>query len=316
MSGLLTHYVGWRCVFLVSAPLGLVTVALMLALLRGAEWRHAQGESFDLSGALLYCAALPLVVLGFTQLTALWGLPLVVAGLAGLVLFVRHELRAAAPLLDLSLFVTNLTFRYSNLATLFNYAAASATGFLLSLYLQAVRGMNPRDAGLVLVSQPVVQAVFSPLAGRLSDRVDPRTLASAGMGLCCTALALLAFLGAATPLALLLGILVVMGLGFALFSSPNTNAVMGSVERRSFSIAAAILSTMRSLGQASSLGLITVVLSVFVGSVAVASAPPAALLRSIHTAFAIFSLLCFAGIFASIARGRRAGPPTASSGAS
>jgi MFS family permease len=242
------------------------------------------------------------LLFGLTEVRSTWGAPLLLGGGALLLLFIRQQLRSPPPVLDLSLFATNLTFRYSILATLLNYAAASATGFLVSLYLQTVRGMSPRDAGLVLMSQPIVQAIFSPLAGRLSDRVPPRTLASLGMGLCCGALALLAFLGAQTPLPYLLAFLVVMGLGFALFSSPNTNAVMGSVDRRSYSLAAATLATMRSLGQASSLGVITVILSMFVGAVAVAAAPPLLMLRSIRTAFAVFSVLCFVGIFASLAR--------------
>jgi EmrB/QacA subfamily drug resistance transporter len=302
VSGILTHYIGWRSVFLVTVPLGLAPVILMVTLLRNTEWRFAEGESFDLRGALLYCFAVPVLLFGLTEVRSTWGAPLLLGGGALLLLFIRQQLRSPPPVLDLSMFATNLTFRYSILATLLNYAAASATGFLVSLYLQTVRGMSPRDAGLVLMSQPIVQAIFSPLAGRLSDRVPPRTLASLGMGLCCGALALLAFLGAQTPLPYLLAFLVVMGLGFALFSSPNTNAVMGSVDRRSYSLAAATLATMRSLGQASSLGVITVILSMFVGAVAVAAAPPLLMLRSIRTAFAVFSVLCFVGIFASLAR--------------
>lgn len=303
VSGLLTHYLGWRSIFLLSVPLGLATIVLVAVVLRGTEWAYARGERFDLRGAMLYCVSLPALVWGFSKCVQLSGVVSLAAGIVGLVLFIVLELRTTPPVLEVSLFVRNIAFRYSNVATLLNYAAASATGFLISFYLQYIRGMNPRDAGLVLVCQPVVQTILSPVAGKLSDRIAPRTLASAGMGLCCVALGALSLLTETTPLPVVLAILGLMGSGFGLFSSPNTHAVMASVPPRSYSIASAMLATMRAVGQAGSLGVITVLLAVFVGSVPITSLAHVPLMHAMRVAFPVFALLCLLGVFASLARG-------------
>jgi MFS family permease len=186
-----------------------------------------------------------------------------------------------------------------------HYAVTYAVGYFLSLYLQSVRGLGPRDAGLVLVVQPCFMAVLSPLAGRLSDRVEARWLASAGMVVTAAGLGVLLGLGAATPLALVIVALVLLGVGFALFSSPNTNAVMGSVEPRQYGVASATLGTMRLVGQMLSMGFAAMLLSVYLGGRAVTPDAHPAFLAAQRTAFLVAAGVCFAGVFASLARGRR-----------
>ena len=148
---------------------------------------------------------------------------------AGLAAFVAREKRARHPLVDINHFRSNSVFAFSNLAALINYSATSAAGFLLSLYLQYITGLSPQKAGLILIAQPAMMAVFSPLAGRLSDRIEPRYLASAGMAISAAGLFLLSFIGRGTGIPFVVAALLVLGFGFALFSSPNTNAVMSSV---------------------------------------------------------------------------------------
>jgi Na+/melibiose symporter-like transporter len=186
---------------------------------------------------------------GFSRLPSLFGLSLTAAGILALAGFVLFELRAKAPLLDLRLFRTNRIFAFSNLAALFNYSATSAVAFLMSLYLQYIKGLPPQKAGLVLVAQPIIMALSSPLAGKLSDRSEPRLIASVGMALSAAGLLLFSFLRAGTGFGFIVGSLVCLGLGFGLFSSPNTNAVMGSVDRSQLSLASGFLATMRFTGQ-------------------------------------------------------------------
>jgi MFS family permease len=176
--------------------------------------------------------------------------------------------------------------------------------FLLSLYLQQVRGFSPQDAGLLLVIQPLVQAALSPLAGRLSDRIEPRTVASIGMGLTFVGLVLLAFIGAATRIVYVAGCLVFLGLGFALFVSPNTNAIMSSVERRIYGVAAAMVGTMRQLGMTFSMGIVMMILALYLGQAEVGSQSAGQFIGSMRASFMVFAVLCFGGIFASLARGR------------
>ncbi|MFB3818392.1 MAG: MFS transporter [Candidatus Methylomirabilales bacterium] len=301
LGGVMTQHLGWRTLFLANLPLGL-SIALLLAWRLRGEWAEARGESFDLVGTLVLAATLTLLMLGTPEVGRAGGW-LLLPGAIGLVAFVLWERRARHPLLDPALFTESPVFAFSNLAALINYAATFAVTFLLSLYLQVVKALSPQAAGLILIAQPLVMAACSPFAGRLSDRVQPRTVASAGMGLTALGLALLTALGPATPLPAIMATLGLLGLGFGLFSSPNTNAVMGAVERRYYGVASATLGTMRLTGQMVSMGLASLVFALALGRVPIAAARPENVLQSLRAAFLLFTLLCGLGIFASLARG-------------
>jgi len=174
----------------------------------------------------------------------------------------------------------------------------------LSYYLQFIRGLDPQQSGLVLIAQPVVMAVFSPVAGRLSDRIESRILASAGMAVASAGLLWLSFTGQGSHILLVIGALVVLGFGFALFSSPNTNAIMSAVEKRYYGVASATLGTMRLTGQMLSMGTAILIFTLFIGDAKVTAAVKDELQPAIRTAFIIFSAVCFLGVFASLARGR------------
>jgi EmrB/QacA subfamily drug resistance transporter len=303
IGGMLTQYLGWRAVFLINVPLGLVVLAA-LWLKMPLEWAECRGEPFDWRGSLGYSLMLTAFMLGFTWLPARRGAVMLAAAAAAFVLFVRRELRAPYPIFQARLARKNAVFAFSNLAALINYSATFAIGFLLSLYLQYIKGFTPRGAGLVLIAQPVVMALFSPLAGRLSDRLEPRVVASLGMGLCAAGLLAFTWLGQASSLVSIVANLMLVGLGFALFSSPNTNAIMGSVEKKSYGVAASTLGTMRIVGQMLSMGIATLVFSLFIGKARIVPANYTLFLNSMRVSFIIFCALCCCGVFFSLARGR------------
>ena len=238
-----------------------------------------------------------------TQLPDLAGAVLIALGVVGFVGFGAWELNAKNPVLNLALFRGNRTFTFSNLAALIHYAAVFAVSFLLSLYLQYIKGLSPQQAGLILIFQPAVQFLFSPAAGRLSDRVEPRILASAGMVLTAVGLLLLVLLSPATPLWAIVAILTLMGFGYALFSSPNMNAIMGSVERRFYGVASGMLATMRLIGQVLSMGIATLLFALFLGRVEITPDLYPLFATSTKVAFAVFAILCIIGVLASLARG-------------
>jgi EmrB/QacA subfamily drug resistance transporter len=310
LGGLLTQQLGWRSVFWVNVAMGAIAAAVAAWGLVG-EWRESPGDRLDLPGAALYGAGLCALMYGLARLPSAVGGACAAAGLVALAAFVAWERRAEHPLLDLALFAENRVFAFSNLAALINYAATFAVGFLLSLYFQSVRGLGPQAAGGLLTAQPLVMALLSPMAGRLSDRTDPRLVASSGMGIIAAGLALLALVGSATPLAFVVACLLLLGAGFGLFSSPNTNAVMGSVEKRSYGVAAATLATMRLVGQMLSMGVASLVLALFVGSEATAPFRGASFVTGMRVAFVLYSLFCVAGVLASLARGRAGYRPVA-----
>jgi len=311
LGGVLTQQWGWRSIFYLNVPLAAVIAALAAWKLQG-EWRAGDGEGFDWAGSVLYGLGLVALIYGFSRLPSALGAALTLAGILVLALFALWEGRARTPVLELSLFRRNPAFTFSNLAALINYSATSAVGFLLSLYLQSVRGVSPQQAGLILLAQPVVQALFSPLAGWASDRVEPRIVASAGMGLTVVGLALLYPLASSTAIPYIIGVLALLGFGFALFSSPNTNAVMSAVDRSHYGVASATLATMRLTGQMLSMGIVMLIFALFMGGTAVTPQTAPRFLTSVRAAFSVFVVLCFLGVFASLARGNiRAQPAPA-----
>jgi MFS family permease len=253
---------------------------------------------------VIYAVGLMALMQGFSRLPDLIGVALLAVGILGLGLFGVWELRSSHPVLDLRLFRGNRTFTFSNLAALINYSATFGVGFLLSLYLQYIKGMNPQQAGLTLIAQPAMQALFSPLTGRLSDRVEPRIVASSGMALTMVGLLTLTRLTADTPISHTVGSLLLLGLGFALFSSPNTNAIMSSVPKRHYGVAAGTQGTMRLIGQVFSMGIVTLVFSLIIGQVEIKPEYYAGFMTSVQIDFVVLSALCLGGVFASLSRGK------------
>ena len=303
LGGILTQHLGWRSIFFLSAFLGLAVIGVVLWKLKG-EWTGAKGERFDFVGSVIYSLGLVALVYGFTLLPAISGVWLIVGGAIGLSAFTRWEMRTRSPVLDISLFRNSKAFTFSNLAALINYSATFAVAFLISLYLQYVKGFNPQGAGLILVAMPAMQAIFSPLAGRLSDRIEPRLIASAGMTLTTVGLIIFIFLNEKTPLELIIGNLILIGFGFALFSSPNTNAVMSSAPNTAYGVASATLATMRQVGMVFSMGITMLMFALYMGRVQITPEYYSLFQESMKTSFIIFAVLCFGGIVASLARGK------------
>ncbi|MBN2237913.1 MAG: MFS transporter [Bacteroidales bacterium] len=302
-GGILTQYFGWRSIFFFVVPLGLIAIYFVLTKLKN-EWADSKGEPFDWIGSGLYAIALSFIMLGFPRLPKVAGITYLLIGILFLLVFIWYELRSKYPVLDLHIFQSNITFRYSNLAALINYSATFAVAFLLSFYLQYFKGLDPQSAGFVLVAQPVIMTIFSPWAGRLSDRIDPRIISSAGMSVSALGLGLLAFISTKTSLVHLVLVLMLLGMGFALFSSPNSNSIMSSVDRKHLGIASASLGTMRMIGQMLSMGIAMMLFAFYIGQHKIDSSNLDQLLKSLQTAFIIFAFLCFLGVFASLARGK------------
>ena len=303
LGGFITQLLGWHHIFTITAGIALLAVVLVLTMVKEQEVDQ-KGEPFDGRGAVMYGISIFALIYGFTILPTLPGFLLIGIGTLLLVIFIQYERKQAYPVFNVKLLFSNKTFRLSSLAALINYAATYPIGFLLSLYLQEVRGFDARYAGLILIVQPVVQAVLSPLAGKLSDTVSSRYLASGGMMLITLVLLAMSFL--ITPSTSMVAVLVMLGLlgvGFAAFSSPNTNAIMGSVERKYYSMASATTGTVRLTGQAFSMGITTMVIAIVLKKQMISPAVSVQLMQVIHITFLIFTFICAIGVYASMSRG-------------
>jgi len=298
VGGFLTFHWGWPSIFIFCGIIYLILFVLAVSLIKG-EWKGPPGYKYDVPGAVIYVVGLIAFLYGLSSLQEFWVSWLVLlGGLLLILVFIRRVFRIENPLLPLRLLTRNRVFAFSSLATFANYSATFAIMFLMSLYLQSLLHHDTRIAGFVLLAQPVIMVIVSPFSGRLSDRVNPRIVSFIGMAITTMSLFLFAFIGLDTPMYLIVSNLAVCGVGFGLFASPNSNAVMGSVEKSSYGLASAALGSMRMIGQSLSMAVAALILSGFVGYVQLSLASPTLLLAGIRTTFAVFGVISFLGLLA------------------
>ncbi len=321
VGGFLNHNLGWRSIFILTGVLG--AAALIIAIMklpkeaskidsevRGGAYDAPEDKkkSFDALGNGMFVAFIVLIMYGLSEIgssgvgSAIISIALTLLGVLFGVLFVRHELKIPEPAVNVRLFRENIGYAFSNLSALLNYSATFAISYLISIYLQVVMGYSSQTAGLIMIFQPAVMAVLSPAAGRISDRVSPFKMSSLGMIFCAAGACIFIFVHEGTSLFLIILALIITGLGFSLFSSPNTNAVMSCVEKEDYGVASSILATMRSIGHTMSMVIVTIIVTRYMGNAALAEADPATLVKVINTSFIIFTIICGVGAFISLKR--------------
>jgi len=266
LGGLLISEFGWRSIFYLNVPLGLIT-AVLCHFKTYERFEIRREASLDVLGALSLTISLSSILasVSLSQIAMIprqYVLGLISIGVLSLLFFVFVEKRfARQPLVDVRLFTENRVFAFSNLTAFLHYLASYGIGFLMSLYLQLILRLDPYQAGLVMLSQPFLMAAVSPFSGHLSDRIEPRLLSSIGLVIMTAAILILSGVSNETTTNMIVLILIVLGFGYGLFSSPNTSAVMGSVPKESLGLGSGVLATMRFLGQSFSLALVTFVLT-------------------------------------------------------
>lgn len=297
-GGILTHNFGWRSIYYITLTICILVVVGIFSIMKG-EWKEQKNGKFDYTGSMLYGVGLASIIYGFSILPQLIGFFCIGVGLIAFVVFVLYEKKQEFPVLNVRLFWENKVFGFASMAALINYSSTFAISFLLSLYLQYLKGLSPQHAGLVLIAQPIAMTILSPLSGRLSDKIDARNLATLGMAIIVMGLLLMMFLTAATPIWFIIVISVILGIGFGIFSSPNMNVIMGSVEKKYIGLASATTNTMRLTGQAFSMGITTMVISLCVGKAKITPDVLPQFMQSIHITFIILAVLCCVGVYAS-----------------
>jgi MFS family permease len=298
IGGLLTQFFGWRSIFVITVILG--GVVLFYVRRFPPLLNEKRREIFDYQGAVLSAIALVLFFTGISRIPAMAAFGLILISGLTFVLFYYVETKNPSPLFPIPLLSSNRTFSSSNLAALINYSATFAVTFLLSLYLQVIRGMSPASAGSVLLIQPFVQMIIAPLAGRLSDRTNPSQLASLGLLISSSGLLGLAFLGSGTPLSWIVLFLVLLGCGLGLFSAPNTTVIMGSVDRQHYGLASSLLATMRNTGMMLSMGIVMIFFALLLGNASITPEVSSNFLTSMHLIFLMFSVLTVFGAIVSL----------------
>ncbi len=332
LGGLIISTLGWRWIFYVNVPIGIIgTLAAAVILIERLVTGNRQGrQRFDVAGALTSTLALMALVValnlgpeyGWTSLLVL-GLAALFVVLAGA--WVAVESRVEQPMVDLALFHRR-TFTAGNVAGLLAFLAISANAFLMPFYLQLVLGYSPIQAGLLMTPTALVMAFVAPISGWLSDRFGARALSSLGLTINCIVLVLLGSLTRDSNYGDVLRWLVLLGFGQGMFQSPNNSSVMGDVPRARLGVGSGLLSMVRNLGQvvgvAVSASFLLSSLSGVGGQSALGAlegATPGALgpavlpafVSGMHVAFVAAAGFAAVGIAASLVRGQRGAPPSA-----
>ena len=298
LGGILTQNFGWQSIFYVVIPFLFVPLALALFKIP-QEWVTGRKDPFDFLGAIVYGLGILLFMYGFTILNQYLGIAITLMGVALLIGFVLWELRQKFPVFHVEFF-KNTTFSSSTLAALISYLATFVVVYILNYHLQFIKAMDPQTTGLILIVTPALMAILAPFSGKLSDKINPQKLSALGMGFVTVAVFILIFLDANTPLYVIIISMILQGIGYGIFSSPNTNSIMGSVPRKFAPLASATVSTVRVIGQTMSLGMLTVIFAIVMGSVPIIPKFYPLLIQSSQIAFIISAVLCVVAIIASL----------------
>ena len=293
LGGILTEALGWRSLFFINASFSFLIVLAIFKI--KAEWIEAKNEKFDWVGTLIYMPSIAALMFGFSKLPDPIAIVCTATGAAGLIAFIYQERKTPFPVLNMRLFQENKVFASSNLAAFINYAATFAVGFILSLYLQFTKHLSPKEAGLLLITQPIIMAIVSILSGKISNKITAKTLATVGMCISIIGIFMLTFLQKDSSQGFIILVLFILGFGFGLFSSPITNMVMSSVDKKYFGIASATLSTMRTTGMMFSMAIASLSIHLFMGEQKINDANIDRFMYSSKIVFFVFTALCILG---------------------
>lgn len=298
IGGFLNFHFGWRSIFLTSVPFLVLVLVLLITQIK-EEWVTMGDVPIDWKGSIVYSLGILLFIYGFTHLDENTGIILTVIGLIVLGVFVALELREKYPVFDVKFF-KNPKFSSANFAALTAYLATFAVTTIVNYHLQYIRGYDSQMAGIILLVAPLIQVIMAPISGRLSDKINPQKLAAIGMFFGAISLAMLSMLNVSTPLWFLIIAMVSHGVGFGIFSSPNTNAIMGSVPPKDTPVASASVATMRVIGQTMSMGMLTLVFAFVMGNVPMIEKYFLLLITSSQITCLICMVLCAVSVFASL----------------
>ena len=279
LGGSLIFNFGWQSLFYATLPIILINYYLVYKI--SDEFIHDTRESFDITGTTLYSIGIILFIYGFTRILELTGQIITLTGIILLIAFALWELRNKNPIFEMRLF-KNLRFTAANLACLFSYFATFMITYVYNYHLQYIMGMNSQTAGLYLIITPAIMVVMSIISGYLIKKFKGEILTGCGLAILAVAFMLLCTLNNNTPLELILLAMTLHGIGYGLFSSPNTVLITTSVPVDEASKASASLSAMRLIGQTVSLGIFTTVFAIIMGNVAIEPQYYPLLLQSSH----------------------------------
>lgn len=298
ICGFLVENFGWKSMFYITIPFLVLCILLMIFKL-DSEWKVDEKIKIDKKGSILYMIGTFLFIYGFSDLVTPIGKICLIIGLIFLIVFAIYELRQKYPVFNVKIF-KNRSFTSYNIAGFCGYFAVTVVTTILNYHFQYIKGWDPETAGSILIISPIIMSITAINAGRLSDKYHPQKIALIGMTISIFAFILLSLVNANTSLHIIIIAMILQALGMGLFSSPNMNAIIGSVSKDNITDATGALITMRSVGQTMSLSLITLVFSWIMGNLELSSKYAQMIVQSSQTICVICALACIVGAIVSI----------------
>lgn len=294
LGGFLTQYFGWRSIFLFTIPIGIVAILAIFKLKE--EWFGAQGEGFSISSISIFALSLIAVMYGFSVITTSIGIVAMISGSLGVIVFIWLQTKVKNPLLDPKLLFDRV-YIINNLTSLVNYGPGIFTIFILSLYLQNLRGLTPTQTGLLLCVQSVFVAISSLMVGKLLDFTLPRYIAAVGMALTAIGLTFFLMLTETTSFLFIMTALAVIGFGYGLSAASSTEISLKYFDKRFFGVSSATLNTMRVVGQMMGMGVTMAVLAIFMGNTQLTPSNYSIFIETSKIPFLIYAILCYISIY-------------------
>lgn len=314
LGGLITSIFGWRYIFLINIPVGIFATSLGFKVIKA----NIKTESrLDIPGFLILSLSLTLLVLGSAFLAAygpnIYNNSTIYVALVLLVPFIIVEKRSRSPILKVDLFKERI-LTYSLLSSFFQSVGYLSVSFLITIYLQGVRGLDPLQTSLVLLPAYLVSGVVAPFAGRLSDKYGSRILATAGMAVLLLSAILYIAIGKTTPLQTIVLASTLGGLGSALFFPANNSAIMANARPAYYGAISGLTRTLANIGTLVSYILAITVSSiaiprdlafkVFLGTSNLVGGLSSDFVVGLRYAFTICALILFFGLILSSLRGK------------
>lgn len=294
LGGFLTTYFGWQSIFYFAVPFGIISIIAILKL--KGEWLEAQEDKFSLSSTIVFALSIIGIMYGFSEITTNLGIISLILGSLGTIFFIWLQAKVENPLIHPQVLFDRV-YIINNLTSLVNYGPGIFTIFLLTLYLQNIRGLSPDQTGLILCVQSVFIAIFSLLVGRMLDYIRPRYIAAIGMALTAVGLTIFLFIEQNTSFELIILALAIIGSGYGLSASSSTQISVEYIDNKFYGVSTATLNTMRVVGQMMGMAVTLAVLNILIGQAHLNSSNFALFIQGCKIPFLIFAILCYVSIY-------------------
>lgn len=304
VGGWLTEWLGWRSVFYFQIPL-VMALLIFIHLRLSGEWKNDEHSRFDWVGSVIFISFSGALVYGLSKLPSVFGMMLVLFSFACLFAFVVHQSRDRQPLIRVQMFKESRVFSLSLSTSFLMYGSNFAIIFLLSLYLQYIKGFSPSQAGQILLLQALCMAIVAPMAGKLSDRFQPRIVATTGCIIVAIGFAFLNQINTDTSATYISVSLALVGLGFGLFSTPNNNAIMGAVKEQEVGVASASMNLSRTIGNLVGMSIVNLMMHYYIGDATFTADTNPELMSTISLALMMSLSFVVVASFISALRGRQ-----------